>query len=193
MEKREAYFKSDIKVRSEQDGKKYLEGYFIRFNQETELWKDTYEVIAPGAANKSLRENDIRVLFNHDSAIVLARTGNNTATLRADATGVWGSIEINPNDQQANDIHARVERGDINGCSFGFFPTDEKRLEQEDGSVKYVVKEADIIEVSVVTFPAYPQTQIEARAKADKNYRRKEFERKKRNALAKFKKGENNE
>ena len=59
------------------------------------------------------------MLWNHDSNIVLGSTANGTAVLREDETGLWGSVEINEQDQEALNAYARVGRGDVNGCSFG--------------------------------------------------------------------------
>lgn len=172
------YFKTDFKTRAENDAK-YIEGYFIRFNQETELMRGMFEEIKPSAVVNSLRANDIRCLFNHDSAVVLGRTGNSTLELRADETGLWGSVKVNPADKQANDIYARIERGDINACSFGFIPIDEQIEHRDDGSVKFNVLDMDLKEVSPVTFPAYPQTSIQARQQDAQQHKKRMLETKK--------------
>lgn len=163
IETREMYFKADFETRNEEGKEKVIAGYFIRFNEETELYKGVYEEIHSTAIVNSLKANDVRCLFNHDSAVVLGRTGNSTLQLRADDVGLWGEVTINPNDKQANDIYARIERGDINACSFGFIPLDEEIENRSDGSVKFIVRDIDLKEVSCVTFPAYPQTSISAR------------------------------
>jgi len=163
IETREMYFKADFETRNEEGKEKVIAGYFIRFNEETELYKGVYEEIRSTAIVNSLKANDVRCLFNHDSAVVLGRTGNSTLQLRADDVGLWGEVTINPNDKQANDIYARIERGDINACSFGFIPLDEEIENRSDGSVKFIVRDIDLKEVSCVTFPAYPQTSISAR------------------------------
>lgn len=163
MEKHKAYFRSEFKTREENEDK-YIEGYFVVFEQETQLWGDCYEKIARGAFENSLRNNDIRCLFNHDSGFVLGRNKNKTLELKEDSYGLWGKVKINSNDSQAMDVYARVERGDISGCSFGFYPTKESYEEKEDRTV-WTVEEADTFEVSVCTFPAYPQTEIQARQK----------------------------
>lgn len=163
IETREMYFKADFETRNEEGKEKVIAGYFIRFNEETELYKGVFEEIRSSAIVNSLKANDVRCLFNHDSAIVLGRTGNSTLQLRADDVGLWGEVTINPNDKQANDIYARIERGDINACSFGFIPLDEEIENRSDGSVKFIVRDIDLKEVSCVTFPAYPQTSISAR------------------------------
>lgn len=165
MEKRNAFFKSNFKTRNEENGDKYIEGYFAVFDQETELWEGCFEKISPGAFEKSLKGNDIRCLFDHESGLVLGRNKSGTLELREDGHGLYGTVKINPNDRTAMDVWARVQRGDISGCSFGFYPTVESREEREN-SVCYTVCEADLLEVSVCTFPAYPTTEITAR-KAD--------------------------
>ncbi|CAM3615943.1 HK97 family phage prohead protease [Erysipelothrix anatis] len=178
MEKRISYFQSDLKTRSESD-EKILEGYFVVFNQETELWQGVYEEIAPSAVVNSLKTNDIRALFNHDAAIVLGRVGNQTLELKADEHGLYGRVFINSDDREANDIYARVSRGDINQCSFGFYPLEEEvQRDQERDTTKFIVKEADVIEVSIVAWGAYSTTEISARSRAKQVEDIKERERK---------------
>ncbi len=176
---REMYFKTDFKVRSSENEDKYIEGYFIRFNEETELWSGVYESVDPDAVINSLKNNDIRCLFNHDTSIVLGRTGNNTLELKKDDKGLFGKVKINPNDKQAMDILARIERGDINACSFGFNIVSEEIQNRDDGTVKFILKEIDLHEVSPVTFPAYPTTSIQARKKDIKQHKEMQLEIKK--------------
>lgn len=164
LNKRHSYFKSELKTRAEGKDDKYIEGYFSVFEQETELWPRCFEKIARGAFDNSIKNNDIRCLFNHDSGFVLGRTASKTLELRVDSYGLWGRVKINPNDSQAMDVYARVERGDISGCSFGFEPKGEDYEERDDG-LHWTVNEADTMEVSICTFPAYPQTEIQARKK----------------------------
>lgn len=171
---REMYFRTDFKVR-QQDDERYIEGYFIRFNEETELWKGVYEEVDPGAVDDSLKNNDIRCLFNHDTSIVLGRTGNGTLELKKDSKGIFGRVKINPNDKQAMDIYARIERGDINACSFGFNIIDEEIQNRDDGTTKFILKKIDLHEVSPVTFPAYPTTSIEAREKDIEKHKKRQL------------------
>ena len=172
---REMYFRTDFQTRQENDAK-YIEGYFIRFNEETELWDGVFEEVAPEAVDDSLKNNDIRCLFNHDTRIVLGRTGNGTLELKKDSIGVFGRVKINPNDKQALDIYARIERGDINACSFGFNIINEEIQNRDDGTVKFILKKIDLKEVSPVTFPAYPTTSISARKKDYEQYKQKQLE-----------------
>lgn len=184
---REMYFRTDFHTRQEND-ERFIEGYFIRFNEETELWDGVFEEVAPEAVDDSLKNNDIRCLFNHDTNIVLGRTGNGTLELRKDEKGLFGRVKINPNDKQAMDIYARIERGDINACSFGFNIISEEIQNRDDGTIKFILKKIDLHEVSPVTFPAYPTTSIEARKKDIEKHKQRQLEVRKNKLKERLKK-----
>lgn len=190
MEKRVSFVKSELETRATDDGQKILEGYFIVFNQETELYRDVFEEIKPEAVNSSLENNDIRALFNHDTGKVLGRVGNQTLVLNADDHGLKGTLIINEDDQEAKDIFARVKRGDIDQCSFGFYPVDEEVVRDGNKS-KFIVKDANILEVSIVTWGAYPTTQIMARGRAEvlEDIKKREAKAKYNALMQKHKKG----
>ena len=185
------YFRTNFQTRQENDAK-YIEGYFIRFNEETELWDGVFEEVDPEAVDDSLKNNDIRCLFNHDTSIVLGRTGNGTLELKKDSKGIFGRVKINPNDKQALDIYARIERGDINACSFGFNIINEEIQNRDDGTVKFILKKIDLHEVSPVTFPAYPTTSIQAREKDLEEYKQRQLEVRKNKLKERLKKCLNN-
>lgn len=169
---------SDLKTRAEQNGEMYIEGYFAVYNQETELWPGAYEEIAPGAFDDTL-SNDIRALVNHDPNYVLGRNKAGTLELKSDSRGLWGRIKINPNDTDAVNLYERVKRGDIDQCSFGFNILDEETEWREDGTVKWRLKKIDLHEVSVVTFPAYEQTGVQARKAEVEQHRQRQLETRK--------------
>src|SRR5690606_37846257 len=149
-----------------------IEGYFIVFGQETELWSGAFEEIAPGAVGESL-SNDIRALINHDTTLVLGRNKAGTLELREDSYGLWGRIKINPRDSDAVNLYERVKRGDVNQCSFGFNILEEITDWRDDGTVKWTITKLDLHEVSVCTFPAYEQTGVQARmAEVEQHQRR---------------------
>lgn len=169
---------TDLKTRAEQNGEMYIEGYFAVYNQETELWPGAYEEIAPGAFDDTL-SNDIRALVNHDPNYVLGRNKAGTLELKSDSRGLWGRIKINPNDTDAVNLYERVKRGDIDQCSFGFNILDEETEWREDGTVKWRLKKIDLHEVSVVTFPAYEQTGVQARKAEVEQHRQRQLETRK--------------
>lgn len=151
----------DFKTRDD-DGNPIIEGYFAVFNSNYELWEGAVETIAPTAFDNSL-QNDVRALINHDTTLVIGRTTNKTLELKVDSRGLWGRIRINPKDMDAMNIHARVERGDVSQCSFGFFIRSEETEFLEDGTIKWTLTDVDLFEVSCCTFPAYEETSISAR------------------------------
>lgn len=148
----------------EDDGKLFIEGYFAVFNSNYEIAPGMSESIAPGAFDHTL-SGDIRALINHDTTLVLGRTKARTVELRTDAHGLWGKIEINPKDGDAMNLYARVERGDVDQCSFGFDIISQETDFRDDGSVHWTITEVELYEISPCTFPAYEETNISARAK----------------------------
>lgn len=155
-----------------------IEGYFAVFNSETELWQGAYEEIAPNAFDNTLG-NDIRALINHDTNLVLGRNKSGTLELKVDSRGLWGSIKINSNDTDAVNLYERVKRGDVDQCSFGFNILNEETDFRDDGTVKWTLKEIDLHEVSVVTFPAYSDTGVQARMKEVERHEKRKLEQRK--------------
>lgn len=167
----------NAKIR-EDGGKRYLEGYFAVFGEPYQVWDGWVETIERGAFARYLASGeDTKVLWNHDSNIVLGSTGNGTAVLREDETGLFGSVEINENDSEAVSAYARVARGDVDGCSFGFDIGRQEEWWDEEGIYHTKITEVDpLFEVSPCTFPAYKATSISARAKDSLEDARKRYE-----------------
>ena len=141
----------------------FIEGYFSVFNSEYPLWEGASEIVKPGAFTNSV-SGDVRALINHDSSLVLCRTKAGTLTLRQDERGLWGSIRINRDDVDAMNLYARVQRGDVDQCSFGFDIKRETFVDLGDGKCRWEIEEVDpLYEVSVCTFPAYTETSVSAR------------------------------
>ena len=148
---------------TEEDGKKYIEGYFVVFGDRYEMWEGASESIDPGAFEGQLT-GDVRALIDHESRLVLGRTTAGTLELRVDNYGLWGRIEINENDTDAMNLYSRVQRGDVSQCSFGFEILDEKfEMDESTGHVHWTILRVKLWEVSVVTFPAYEKTAVKAR------------------------------
>ena len=147
----------------EADNELYIEGYFAVFNSEYQLWEDASEVIKPGAFTDSI-SGDVRALINHDTSLVLGRTKAGTLSLRQDERGLWGSVRINREDGDAMNLYARVQRGDVDQCSFGFAIKRETFVDLGGGKCRWEIEEVDpLYEVSVCTFPAYEATSVSAR------------------------------
>lgn len=146
----------------EAEGGPIIEGYFAVFNSDYEIWPGAIEQVAPGAFT-SAQGGDIRALADHDTRIVLGRTTAGTLELREDEKGLYGIIRINPEDQEAMNLYHRVQRGDVTQCSFGFDIVAEDYEHRPDGSDLWIIRDVVLYEVSVVTFPAYAETSVQAR------------------------------
>ena len=152
----------------------YIEGYFAVFNSNYDLGWGMSESIAPGAFTDTLSD-DIRALVNHDTTLVLGRTSAHTLEVRQDERGLWGKVKINPNDQDAMNLYARVKRGDVNQCSIGFDILDEE-TEYRGDDVHWTIKKVKLWEVSACTFPAYTETAISARTKDREELKKRSLE-----------------
>jgi HK97 family phage prohead protease len=170
-------FKSELAVREQQEGQqeKVIEGYFAVYGSETELWTGAFEEIKSGAFDDTL-ENDIRALINHNTELVLGRNKAGTLTLEADDKGLWARVVINEQDTDALNLYARVQRGDVDQCSFGFNIIEESTEFREDGTIKWTIEKIDLHEVSIVTFPAYEATSVQARKRDFENLQNRTLE-----------------
>ena len=161
----------------EENGEKRIEGYFAVFDSNYELWDGATESIGRNAFDGALGD-DIRALIDHETRLVLGRTTAGTLTLRVDEHGLWGSIKINEADSDAMNLYARVQRGDVSQCSFGFDILQERTdVDSATGAVHWTIEKVKLYEVSCVTFPAYKETAIQARAEEYRDIKKRENER----------------
>ena len=148
---------TEFEVREDGDGMR-LEGYAALFNSRSENLGGFTETIKPGAFRASLRaRNDIKLLWNHDTGAVLGSTRAGTLTLTEDDRGLRVSAML-PNTSYGRDARELVSRGDVSAFSFGFsMPTRGGDEWSADGTER-VLKSVRLHEVSLVAFPAYPET-----------------------------------
>lgn len=140
-----------------------IEGYFAVFDSPYVLWDGATEIVKPGAFAGCL-SGDIRALIDHDTRLVLGRTKAGTLTLREDARGLYGTIKINRDDADAMSLYARVQRSDVDQCSFGFDIEEETFVDLGGGQCRWEINKVNpLYEVSVVTYPAYEETAVKAR------------------------------
>jgi HK97 family phage prohead protease len=150
----------DVEARQAEDGTMTLRGYAAVFNDDS-VPLPFIERIAPGAFRKTLTETpDVRLLINHEG-LPLARTKNGTLRLQEDETGLYMDADL-PDTQAARDLYTLVERGDVDQMSFAFRVIRQK---WNEGRTERTLTELSLADgdVSVVTYPAYPTTSVEAR------------------------------
>jgi HK97 family phage prohead protease len=150
----------NVEARQAEDGTMRLSGYAAVFNDDS-VPLPFIERIAPGAFRKTLSETpDVRLLINHEG-LPLARTKNGTLRLEEDETGLYMNADL-PDTQAARDLYTLVERGDVDQMSFAFRVIRQKWNDMRTERTLTELSLADG-DVSVVTYPAYPTTTVEAR------------------------------
>lgn len=158
---RRTYTVRDLETRQTEDGTMRLSGYAAVFH-DSSVPLPFKESIAPGAFRKTLSETpDVRLLINHEG-LPLARTKNGTLTLREDDKGLFMDAVI-ADTQEGRDLYTLVQRGDLDQMSFAFRVVRQKWSEDRSTRLLTELSLADG-DVSVVTYPAYPTTSVEARA-----------------------------
>ena len=147
-----------FEIREDADGMR-LEGYAALFNSRSENLGGFTETINPGAFRSSLKSrNDIKLLWNHNSDIVLGSTRAGTMTLTEDDRGLRVSALL-PNNTAGRDARESIARRDVTGFSFGFSMPARGGDEWSSDGTERVLKSVRLHEVSVgVAFPAYPET-----------------------------------
>lgn len=150
MKKRTAYIKNQKIETREIEGKKFIRG-IIPYNSVSTMLNET---IAPSAFVKSLQEQDIKALVNHNTDMVLGSTRSGTLVLDNQDDGLYFEVNIG-NQQFAQDAFETVSRGDASGVSFGFAP-----VKIERSGLQSVLKEVKLFEISpVCAFPAYEESE----------------------------------
>ncbi len=152
-----------VEVRAVEGKPAQIVGYAAVFNSLSEDMYGFREIIMPGAFDRALREkHDVRALVNHDENQILGRTKAGTLALSIDTTGL--KVEIEPPDTQAaRDAVTSVKRGDLDGMSFAFRTLTDNWRTQDGAQIRELL-DLELVDVSVVAFPAYPATTVSARA-----------------------------
>ena len=165
----ERQYNFDINASVNEERGHVLEGLAIVFNKATDIGPFD-EIIDPGALdNTDMR--DVRFLVNHDTTqLPLARSRNNnensTMQLTVGADGLHTRIDLDTeNNTRAAELYSAVERGDVTGMSYMYLVDgDEWEGLGTDHPTRHIRSISKVFEVSAVTFPAYQDTDIQARS-----------------------------
>ena len=156
-----------------------LDGKIIGHASVFDSWSETLggifpfkEIVRKGTFTETIKLDDIRALFNHDPNYVLGRNVAGTLELEEDDIGL--RVVITPPDTSwANDLIKNLRRGDISQMSIGFIVL-EDTWGTQDGIDIREIKKVQLFDVSIVTYPAYTQTDVGVRAmESYKDYRSK--------------------
>lgn len=152
---------SELRVEQREDKAPVIKGYAIVFNKLSEDLGGFREQVSPSACTRAIKDDDIRAAFNHDPNYILGRNKAGTLRLNEDDKGI--AFEIDPPDTQwCRDLQVSIGRGDINQCSFKF-STLKDEWTQKTKEVIRTLLDVKLFDISIVTYPAYPQTSVKVR------------------------------
>ena len=155
-----------VRVEKRGDEMPALVGHAAVFNQEADIAGFFFERVAPGAFARAIEEDDVRALFNHDVNFVLGRNRAQptpTLELAEDATGLL-TTTFPPDTTYARDLVVSIGRGDVSQMSFAFRVRKETWEEKNKHEWLRTIQDVELFDVSPVTFPAYPTTDVGLRA-----------------------------
>lgn len=161
----------NIEVRAAGEGeKRTIGGFAVKYNSPTlivDRWGDKFlEEISSGAFDESLKERNQKALWNHDSSKPLGSVKSSTLRFNSSSEGLNYDIDI-PNNSWGNDVYESVQRGDVDGSSFGFICLENKWskvMHEGEEIYKRSIIKASLFEVSPCTFPAYESSEISCRS-----------------------------
>ncbi|NAP00448.1 HK97 family phage prohead protease [Halomonas sp. MG34] len=156
-----------IEIREDDEGNRTLTGYAVKWEKKSVVmgyFRKFREQFKKGAFADSLKNEDQRFLWSHDTGKVLGRTKNSTLRLQEDSTGLRFEIDL-PKTTLGNDTYESIKRGDVDGVSFAFRadPSGVELDEPDDDLMLRTISKAKLFEVSAVAFPAYPDSEVSAR------------------------------
>lgn len=152
---------TEIRIESREDEPDEVIGHAAVFDSLSEDLGGFREMIEPGAFDGVLND-DVRALFNHDPNMILARTKSGTLRLAVTDKGLEYRFSA-PETTAGKDLMVMLKRGDVDQSSFGFRVSDDT-WEKRDGEVVRIIKSFErLFDVSPVTYPAYPETDVAQR------------------------------
>ena len=141
-----------------------IQGDAIVYGQPSQPMDNFTEIVDSGALDNVDFSNTF-LLLDHDYSKVIAKNGVNM-TLTNDATGLHFTADLDTSISYVSDVYSLINQGIINSMSFGFtLPDDgsgEQWSEDDNGNVVRLITQIDqLFEISVVTIPAYSETDVE--------------------------------
>jgi len=166
MSKETRVFSIELRADDQSADSRRVVGYAAKFNSKSEDM-GFYEIIEPGAFDDVMND-DVRALFNHDPNYILARTKSGTLTLSVDETGLRYAFDV-PETTFGNDFLVSLRLGNVSQSSFAFEVAEDEWTQHNtaDGKSEWtrkIKKMKRLYDVSPVTYPAYPDTEVALRS-----------------------------
>lgn len=152
----------------EAEGKRTIGGYaavFEKLSENLGIFHEIREKIQPGAFAESIRNDTQMAFWNHNNDLPIGSTKNGSLRLREDSYGLSFELDL-PDTQIGRDVYTNVKTGIVDGMSFGFRATSDKveRGSKESDPIIRTLLKGQLVEVSPVVYPAFPQTEVESRS-----------------------------
>lgn len=156
----------ELRVQQTDKGK-MISGYAAVYNSRSLDLGGFVEQIVPGAFRGCLAARpDVSCLHEHDPKQgLLGRSTSGTLRLSSDDTGLAFECDL-PNTTLGNDLAESINRGDVSGCSFGFYCLNDtwEELPAGAGMLRSVL-EAQVFDVTITSMPAYEATSVGLRSR----------------------------
>jgi HK97 family phage prohead protease len=161
--------KQVIEVRTNADGSRTVKGIAAPFGKQSVNLGGFVEIISSTAFDRTLKENpDVLLLRQHDASTVMARSLSGTLKLRVDKNqGLMFEANLSGKSTIANDTIDALSRGDLDSMSFAFNlgpGPDADEWKYENDTLIRVLHDVDLGEISIVSFPAYPDSSVALRS-----------------------------
>ena len=174
MSNQQEFRTADINAVDDEEMK--IQGYALRFNEESNLLGEFYEVISPEALEDA-DMSDVRMLIDHNSSYVIGRTTAGTLDLEVTEEGLYFRCTL-PNTSYARDVYENIKLGNIRECSFGMVVgSDGDSFERRDDGIfkRTINKIQTIFDCSVVSFPAYNSSSVEPALRSIEHIKQEEL------------------
>jgi HK97 family phage prohead protease len=151
-----------LKPRNSEDPFCKFSGYASTFNG-VDSYGDTILPSAYDSVIKSISDGSMpmpKMFINHKSWDLPI---GKWTSLSKDEHGLKAEGELTLGNPQSQAVKASLEHGTIDGLSIGFRlnPDDVEMTEQDDQKIRVIKNIADLVEVSVVTFPADAEARVD--------------------------------
>jgi len=157
-----SYRSIEIRVSADAERRPIIDGHAAVFNKPSEEifsvrgWR---EIIRPGAFTKAIQNDDVRALINHKDDRLIGRMSNRTLLLEEDEVGLRSRI-FPPDTSDGRDILALIRGGYMTQMSFGFTLDEDGEYIDQQNQLREIISVKRLYDVSVVTLPAYPDTEV---------------------------------
>jgi Escherichia/Staphylococcus phage prohead protease len=151
----------DVDVQALDTRGRTVHGYAALYGVLSEDLGGFRETIATGAFGPAVND-DVRALLNHDPNEVLGRTRSGTLRLFDEPRGLRFELDL-PSSPLGENVREAVRRGDLDGASFRF----EVGEDEWQGEVRTIKTIRALRDVTLATYPAYPDASIELRTRPE--------------------------